>query len=137
MLSLLPNERTGDHRDKPSLARPAVHTFLPIVHFTHLKLFVPKGLASFFSHLCHSLSSPSGIVFSHSGSPFPHSTTTTSHSSRVGGLSFSLETHTHTHTHTDAHIHIQIHCPGIGDNPTIQCPIIAPMCQAKHQYTAP
>ena len=105
MLSLLPNERTGDHRDKPSLARPAVHTFLPTVHFTHLKLFVPKGLASFFSHLCHSLSSPSGIVFSHSGSPFPHSTTTTSHSSRVGGLSFSLETHTHTHTHRCTHTH--------------------------------
>lgn len=49
MLSLLPNERTGDHRDKRLQARPMVHiSAYSMVHFTHLKLFVPKGLASFF-----------------------------------------------------------------------------------------
>lgn len=33
--------------------------------------------------------------------------------------------------------HTENHCPGIGDNYIIQCPIIAPVCQEKHRYTAP
>ncbi|TNN51296.1 hypothetical protein EYF80_038514 [Liparis tanakae] len=34
MLSLLPNERTGDHRDDPSPARPAVRTVPPVERVT-------------------------------------------------------------------------------------------------------
>lgn len=46
MLSLLPNECTGDHRDKPLRAKVAILLSACTVHFMRLKLFVPKGLLS-------------------------------------------------------------------------------------------
>lgn len=68
MLSLLPNERTGDHRDKRSQARPVVHiSAYSIVHFTHLKLFPPKCLTFFFPPVSFSLF----LSFSFSYCTFP------------------------------------------------------------------
>lgn len=48
ILSLLPNERTGDHWDKTPLQLDPRYTLLAIVH---LQLFAPKGLPFSFSFL--------------------------------------------------------------------------------------
>lgn len=135
MLSLPPNERTGDHRDKPT---SGTHFCPWYISRTSNCLSLKVSLLFFLFHLCHSLSLYLQ-VFSHSGSLVPHSPTPTSHSSREGRLLFfsPQETHTNTLIHARIQKKKKNHCPGIGDSSTTQCPIIAPMCQAKHQYTAP
>ena len=136
MLSLLPNERTGDHRDKPFLARPAVYiSAYSTLSRTSNCLSLKVSLLFLFSHLTsfsffHSF--PSGIVFSHfwQPGPPPPSNNNKSFFQSWRAPFFPPETLTHTDTHTENRF------PGIEDNPTIKCPIIAAMCQAKHQYTA-
>lgn len=84
------------------------YTFLPMVHFTHLNLFVPKGLAAFFSYLCHSLSFSLSLQALYSPSLAAWSPTLQQQQVTLreleGSVLFSLEilphngTNTHTHT---------------------------------------
>ncbi len=126
MLSLPPNERTGDCRDKPT---SGTH-FCPYNTVRTSNCLSRKVSPLFFTCVLLSISFLPLQVLSHFASLIPLSPTM-SHSWRVGGLFIPKATHTLIHTHT------QNHCPGIGGSPHLQCPIMAPMCQAKHQYAAP
>ena len=120
MLSLLPNECTGDHRDKRLQARPVEHISAHgMVHCMHLKLFALKCLPFFptcvilsllsfsFSYCAYQLSQPGPLLSNNK----PHF-----HSWRA---LHSPESLAHTHWYT----HRQNHCLGIGDSPTIQPPL--------------